>query len=61
MKRRYGSGAIKLRRDGRSEGQLRLADGARKYVCAHSRAAVVMRLREERWRLAYGIPTTPTR
>ncbi len=56
MKRRYGSGAIKLRSDGRWEGQLRLAVGSRKYVYAHSRADLVVRLREERWRLAYGIP-----
>ena len=55
-RRRYGSGAIKLRSDGRWEGQLRLAGGARKYVYAHSRADVVVRLREERWRLEYGIP-----
>ena len=56
MKRRYGSGAIKLRGDGRWEGQLRLAGGGRKYVYARSRAYVVVRMREERWRLAYGIP-----
>src|SRR5262249_9732296 len=55
-KRRYGSGAVKLRADGRWEGQLRLADGDRKYVYAHSRADVVVRLREERWRLECGIP-----
>lgn len=55
-RRRYGTGAIKLRSDGRWEGQLRLAGGARRYVYAHTRADVVARLREERWRLAYGIP-----
>lgn len=56
MKRRYGTGAIKLRGDGRWEGQLRLAGGARKYVYARTRADVVVRLREERWRLDFGIP-----
>jgi len=55
-KRRYGSGAVKLRADGRWEGQLRLAGGSRKYVYAHSRADVLVRLREERWRLQSGIP-----
>ena len=52
----YGSGTVKLRSDGRWEGQLRLAGGARKYVYARSRADVVVRLREERWRLDFGIP-----
>jgi len=55
-RRRYGSGAIKLRSEGRWEGQLRLAGGSRKYVYARSRADVVVRLREERWRQANGIP-----
>jgi integrase len=55
-KRRYGTGAIKLRSDGRWEGQLRLAGGARKYVYARNRSDVVVRLHEERWRLANGIP-----
>ena len=55
-RRRYGSGAVKQRSDGRWEGQLRLSDGSRKYVYAHSRDQLVARLQEERWRLAYGIP-----
>ncbi len=37
MARRHGSGAVKRRSDGRWEGQLRLADGSRKYVYARSR------------------------
>lgn len=55
-RRRYESGAVKLRSNGRWEGQLRLPAGARKYVYAHSRADVIVRLREERWRLECGIP-----
>ena len=55
-KRRYGSGAVKLRSDGRWEGQFRLADGSRRSVYAHSREEVVARLQEERWRLISGIP-----
>jgi integrase len=30
-----------------------LAGGSRKYVYAHSRSDLIVRLREERWRLAY--------
>jgi integrase len=55
-KRRYGSGAVKLRSDGRWEGQLRLADGNRCSVYAHSREQIIARLQEERWRLTWGIP-----
>jgi Phage integrase, N-terminal SAM-like domain len=55
-KRRYGSGAVKLRPDGRWEGQLRLADGRRRSVYAQSREQVIARLQEERWRLTWGIP-----
>lgn len=50
-KRRYGSGAVKLRSDGRWEGQLRLADGSRRSVYAQRREQVIARLKEERWRL----------
>ena len=55
-KRRYGSGAVKLRSDGRWEGQLRLADGSRRSVYGQSREQVIARLQEERWRLTWGIP-----
>src|SRR5215467_9882539 len=55
-KRRYGSGAVRLRSDGRWEGQLRLADGSRRSVYAKSREQVIARLQEERWRLTWGIP-----
>jgi hypothetical protein len=40
-KRSYGSGAVKLRSDGRWEGQLRLADGGRRHVYARSREQVL--------------------
>lgn len=38
------------------EGQLRLADGTRKYIYAGNRRELVTRLQEERWRLASGMP-----
>ena len=56
MARRHGSGAVKRRSDGRWEGQLRLADGTRKYVYARNRRELITRLQEERWRLASGMP-----
>ncbi len=56
MARRHGSGAVRRRSDGRWEGQLRLADGSRKYVYARNRRELVTRLQEERWRLACGLP-----
>ncbi len=43
-KPRYGSGAVKLRSDGRWEGQLRLADAGRRSVYAHSREQVIARM-----------------
>ncbi len=55
-KRRYGSGTVKLRSDGRWAGQLRLADGSRRSVYAPSRERVIARLQEERWRPTWGIP-----
>lgn len=55
-RRRYRTGAVKQRSDGRWEGQLRLADGSRKYVYARNRGLLISRLQEERWRIAYGIP-----
>jgi integrase len=42
--------------DGRWEGQLRLADGSRKYIYARNRRELITRLQEERWRLASGMP-----
>lgn len=56
MARRYGSGGVRRRSDGRWEGQLRLADGTRKYVYARNRRELITRLQEERWRLACGLP-----
>jgi hypothetical protein len=56
MARRHGSGAVKRRADGRWEGQLRLADGTRKYVYSRNRRELIARLQEERWRLACGMP-----
>lgn len=56
MARRHGSGAVKRRSDGRWEGQLRLADGTRKYMYARNRRELITRLQEERWRFACGIP-----
>lgn len=56
MARRHASGAVKQRADGRWEGQLRLADGTRKYVYARNRRELITRLQEERWRLACGMP-----
>ena len=50
MARRHGSGAVKRRSDGRWEGQLRLADGSRKYIYARNRRELITRLQEERWR-----------
>lgn len=71
-RRRNGTGAVKRRLDGRWEPlhsqlasragcgrrsvQLRLADGSRKYLYARARDQLLVRLREERWRLAWGIP-----
>ena len=55
-RRRYGEGAVKQRSDGRWEGQLRLADGSRRYVYAAGRRELVSRLQEEHWRIANGIP-----
>lgn len=55
-RRRYGSGSIVHRADGRWEGRLRLADGNRRFVYARDRKQVIARLQEERWRLATGIP-----
>ncbi len=48
MARRHGSGAVKRRSDGRWEGQLRLADGSRKYVYVRNRRELITRLQEER-------------
>src|SRR5215472_8747343 len=56
MARRRGSGSVRRRSDGRWEGQLRLADGSRKYVYARNRRELITRLQEERWRLASGMP-----
>jgi integrase len=53
-KRRYGSGAVFHRSDGRWESQFRLADGSRKCVYGKTRREVVRRLREVRWELANG-------
>ena len=55
-RRRYGSGTVTLRSDGRWEGQLRLADGSRRFVYARDRRQLVSKLQEERWRIASGIP-----
>jgi integrase len=55
-RRRYGSGGVKQRADGRWEGRLWLADGTRRSIYARSREHLVVRLQEERWRLAWGIP-----
>jgi len=55
-RRRYGLGAVRRRSDGRWEGQLRLADGARRYVYARNRDELITQLQEERWRIANGIP-----
>ena len=55
-RRRYGSGGVKQRADGRWEGRLWLADGTRRSIYARSRERLVSRLQEERWRLAWGIP-----
>jgi hypothetical protein len=55
-RRRYGSGGVKQRADGRWEGRLCLADGTRRSIYARSREHLVARLQEERWRLAWGIP-----
>src|SRR5215469_170653 len=56
MARRHGSGAVRRRSDGRWEGQLRLADGSRKFLYARNRRELITRLQEERWRLASGMP-----
>ena len=56
MARRHGLGTVRRRSDGRWEGQLRLADGSRKYVYARNRRELITRLQEERWRLASGMP-----
>jgi integrase len=56
MARRHGSGGVRRRSDGRWEGQLRLADGSRKYVYSRNRRELITRLQEERWRLASGMP-----
>jgi integrase len=56
MARHRGSGAVKQRSDGRWEGQLRLADGSRRYIYARNRRELIARLQEERWRLACGMP-----
>jgi len=53
-------GAVKRRSDGRWEGQLRLADGARRYVYAHNRDELITQLQEERWRITNGIPRKAT-
>jgi integrase len=55
-RRRYGSGSVTLRSDGRWEGQLRLPNGSRRFVYGRDRRQVVARLQEERWRIAAGIP-----
>src|SRR5438309_1850077 len=55
-RRRYGSGGVRQRADGRWEGRLWLADGSRRSVYAPSREHLVARLQEGRWRLAWGIP-----
>jgi integrase len=55
-RRRYGSGSVTLRSDGRWEGQLRLPNGSRRFVYGRDRRQVVGRLQEERWRIAAGIP-----
>ena len=55
-RRRYGSGSVTLRSDGRWEGQLRLPNGARRFVYGRDRRQLVARLQEERWRIAAGIP-----
>ena len=55
-RRRFGSGTVRQRSDGRWEGQLRLPDGRRRFVYSRDRRRVVARLQEERWRLAAGVP-----
>ena len=49
----FGSGQATR---GWPEGQLRLADGSRKYIYAGNRRELVTWLQEERWRLASGMP-----
>jgi integrase len=55
-RRRYGSGSITLRSDGRWEGRIRLPDGSRRFFYGRDRRQLVTRLQEERWRIAAGIP-----
>jgi integrase len=55
-RRRYGSGTVTKRPDGRWEGQIRLTDGSRRFVYARDRRELITRLQEERWRLACSIP-----
>ena len=55
-RRRYGSGGIRQRADGRWEAALRLADGSRRSLYGRNRDQLVAQLQEERWRLANGIP-----
>jgi len=61
MARRHGSGGVRRRSDGRWEGQLRLADGSRKFIYARNRRELITRLQEERWRLASGMPVRARR
>jgi hypothetical protein len=59
-RRRYGSGGIRQRAEGRWEGALWLADGSRRSICGRNRDQLVAQLQEERWRIANGIATKAT-
>ena len=59
-RRGHGAGTVKRRADGRWEGQLRLADGTRRYVYAADQRQLVSKLQEKRWRIASGIPRRAT-
>jgi hypothetical protein len=55
-RRRYGSGSVTLRSDGRWEGRIRLPDGSRRFLHGRNRRQLVTRLQDERWRIDAGIP-----
>jgi integrase len=55
-KRKRGEGAVYRRSDGRWEAQLRLPNGQRKSIYAHSRRRAVARLADIAWRVDHGLP-----
>lgn len=55
-RRGRGEGAVYRRKDGRWEAQLRLRDGRRTSLYAHSRLRVVEKLADAGWRIDHGLP-----